>query len=66
MAFMKKTNVMATRRTTATIKSVQCPYCKTHLEPIQKYVTAMVCWHCNKEFRIETDESRIQSQTSMR
>ena len=59
MAFIKKTVVVTTSETTQTIKTVQCPYCKVHLEPVPKYVTAMICWKCSKEFRIEVDPDKI-------
>ena len=57
--YIKKTNVMKSRTTTSTIHTVQCPYCKTFLESISPYITAMICWRCNKEFRIERDKNKI-------
>ena len=56
MSFIKTTNIISRRTTINTLKKVQCPYCKTHLESISEYITAMICWHCAKEFRIEQDD----------
>lgn len=58
MSYIKKTNVIETRETSGIIKRVQCPYCYTYLEPIPEYVTAMLCWKCKKEFRIERDKGK--------
>lgn len=59
--YIKKTNVVTERKTDGTVKKVQCPYCKVFLEPIPRYVTAMICWKCDKEFRIEHDPEKIVS-----
>lgn len=59
MAYIKKTNVVSFREITDSIRKVQCPYCKTFLEPVPTHVTAMLCWKCNKEFRIEHDQDKI-------
>ena len=59
MGYIKKTNNISRRTITSTLKKVRCPYCKTYLESVSEYTTAMICWHCDKKFRIEQDESRI-------
>ena len=56
MSYIKKTNVIETRESVGIIKRVQCPYCFVFLEPIPEFVTAMLCWRCKKEFRIERDK----------
>ena len=60
MSYIKKTHIVKIRNVDATIKTVRCPYCHTFLEPIPKYVTAMLCWYCKKEFRIEQDSNRYE------
>lgn len=61
MVYIKTTNVISRRTTTNSLKKVQCPYCKTFLESVSEYTTAMICWQCDKEFRIEQDESKISN-----
>ena len=58
MSYLKKTNIIERRETTGVIKRVRCPYCYTFLDNVPKYVTAMLCWNCNKEFRIEEDSEK--------
>lgn len=59
MAYIKKTNIIGIENISETIRKVQCPYCKTFLQHIPDYITAMKCWHCKKEFRIEHDKDKI-------
>lgn len=61
MAFIKTSNNITVEKITEHIKIVQCPYCKTYIKGVSKYITAMKCWHCNKEFRIQQDEARFDS-----
>ena len=61
MAFIKTSNNITVEETTEHIKIVQCPYCKTYARDVPKYVTAMKCWHCDKEFRIQQDKDRHYS-----
>lgn len=58
MSYIKKTNIIEIREFTETIKRVRCPYCHTFLEHVPRYVTAMKCWQCKKEFRIEQDSEK--------
>jgi DNA-directed RNA polymerase subunit RPC12/RpoP len=57
--YIKKTNVVEIRSTTNTFRKVQCPYCKVCLESVAEYITAMICWNCDREFRIEQDKTKI-------
>ena len=57
--YIKKTNVIETRTVNRVLRKVQCPYCKVYLETVPLYVTAMICWNCSKEFRIEQDEIKL-------
>lgn len=59
MAFIKTTNIIKEDITEDIIRTVQCPYCKTYLKHVPRYITAMKCWHCKKEFRIQQDEDKI-------
>ena len=59
MAYLKTTNVVIEETYANTIRSVQCPYCKTLLKPVLGYTTAMICWKCNREFRIQQDVAKI-------
>ena len=59
MGFIKTTNTIVEEIIEETIRSVQCPYCKTHLKHVPRYITAMKCWHCKKEFRIQQDKDKI-------
>lgn len=59
--YIKKTNVVVERETVSTCKKVQCPYCRVYLEPVPEYITAMICWGCKKEFRIEHDPEKTIS-----
>ncbi len=61
MSYIKTTNVIIDKEQTSYTREVQCPYCHTFLRPIPDYVTAMKCWHCNKEFRIEQDINKLIS-----
>ena len=61
MSYIKKTNIIKTREPLGFVKTVKCPYCNTFLEPVPSYVTAMLCWHCGKEFRIEQDSEKWES-----
>lgn len=56
MAFIKTTNMVVDKVVQHDIRTVQCPYCKTFLEGISLSTTAMFCWHCRKEFRIQQDK----------
>lgn len=56
-----KTNVIRIERIEEDIKTVQCPICKTFLVPIPHHVVTMICWKCEKEFRIEHDPAKIIS-----
>lgn len=60
MSFIKTTNIITTEETTDIIRMVECPYCHTGLKPVPTYITAMKCWHCNKEFRIQQDPKRFK------
>ena len=64
MTYIKKTNIIEERKSEGTIKRVRCPYCKTFLVPVSSYVTAMICWKCRKEFRIEQDEDKWENPYS--
>jgi DNA-directed RNA polymerase subunit RPC12/RpoP len=61
MAFIKTTNVVLddTIQIEKTIRTVQCPYCKVYLKGISLNITAMKCWKCKKEFRIQQDKSKF-------
>uniref|UniRef100_A0A6M3X6A8 Uncharacterized protein n=1 Tax=viral metagenome TaxID=1070528 RepID=A0A6M3X6A8_9ZZZZ len=63
--YIKKTNVIETRTVDRVLRKVQCPYCKTLLETVPEYITAMICWNrqCSKEFRIEQDPMKIVDST---
>lgn len=59
MVFLKTTNNVVDETVERIIRTVQCPYCKTHLQGISKEVLSMVCWHCKKPFRIQRDKSKF-------
>jgi len=59
LAYLKTTDVVIEEIYTNTTRSVQCPYCMTLLKPVPNYVTAMVCWKCDHEFRITQDADKI-------
>lgn len=59
MSFIKTTNFIEDSEITETIRQIICPYCKTGLRAIPKWVTAMKCWQCKKELRIGQDESKF-------
>lgn len=59
MAFIKTTNTISEDTIEDIIRTVQYPYCKTYLKHIPGYITAMKCWHCKKEFRIQQDKDKI-------
>ena len=59
MAFIKTTNTIGVEVIEETIRAVQCPYCNTYLKHVPGYITAMKCWHCKKEFRIQQDKDKI-------
>jgi len=61
MGYIKKTNIVEIREIYENIKKVRCPYCHTYLEHIPRYITAMICWHCKKEFRIEQDSEKWEA-----
>ena len=58
------TNVIGTRESIDIIKRVRCPYCHTFLEHVPGYITAMLCWNCKKEFRIEQDLEKWEDSYS--
>lgn len=58
MSYIKKTSIIEVRKIYDNIKRVRCPYCLIYLEHIPEYVTAMKCWQCKKEFRIEQDSEK--------
>lgn len=60
--YIKKTNTISFEISEKSLKIVECPYCRTFLKPVPEYVTAMICWHCKKEFRIEQDHMKFEKQ----
>lgn len=64
MAFIKTTNIVfdKTVQVEQTTRTVQCPYCKTYLQGISLNITAMLCWKCKKEFRIQQDKDKFSSK----
>lgn len=64
MAFVKTTNMVLdhTIQVEKTIRTVQCPHCKTYLKGISLDITAMKCWTCKKEFRIQQDKDKFLSE----
>lgn len=58
--YIKKTNIINFEIYEKSLKIVQCPYCHTFLKSVPKYVTAMICWQCKKEFRIEQDHTKFE------
>jgi len=61
MAFIKTTNIIREEETKGTIRMVECPYCRSGLKHVPAYITAMKCWHCGKEFRIQQDSEKTES-----
>ena len=59
MSFIKTTNIVEDKEFTEISRQVECPYCHCGLRNISGYITAMKCWHCNKEFRIEQDKNKF-------
>gem|GEM_PF-3950167 len=61
MSYIKTTNRVYIKKHECNIKQVQCPYCKVFLQDVPDYITAMYCWKCKKEFRIQQDASKLIS-----
>lgn len=59
MSFIKTTNFVEDSEVIETIRQVICPYCKSGLRNIPKWVTSMECWNCKKEFRIEQNKNKF-------
>jgi len=55
MAFIKTTNNILIESIQTEIKTVQCPHCHTYIKGVPEYITAMHCWYCKKEFRLQQD-----------
>ena len=55
---IKTTNVVTDETITENIRTVRCAICKTHLRGISQSTTAMICWVCGDEFRIQQDISK--------
>lgn len=59
MGYIKTTNCIQDSRIVEIIREVDCPYCKAGLRGIAEYITAMKCWNCKKEFRIEQNKDNF-------
>jgi len=59
MSYLKTTNIVEDKEFTETSRQVECPYCHCGLRNIPRYITAMKCWQCHTEFRIEQDQSKF-------
>lgn len=42
------------------IRTIRCPYCKTFLKGVRKDVTAMKCWCCDEQFKIQQDPLKYE------
>ena len=62
MAYLKTSNNILVKEVTNHVKIVQCPYCKTYIKGVSAYITAMTCWHCDREFRIQQDVTKYNSE----
>lgn len=62
MVRMKTTDYVKDEEVTSIIRIVRCPYCKTFLKGIRMEVTAMKCWCCDEQFKIQQDPEKYDPE----
>ncbi len=62
MVRIKTTNFVKDEEVKINVRTVRCPRCKTFLKGVRKDVTAMKCWCCDEQFKIQQDPLKHETE----